>query len=252
MKNIENIKPGVQKTIGIIVAILITIGILFVLLMYWLTYHSEVEPTSYMEMYEDVDFSYVGRNLYFDGPGEDALFVFYQGALVETESYTPLLARLANAGVDCVAVHAPLNLPVLSNYDAGSVIEDERFSGYKYHYVGGHSLGGYYVTDYAFNNTDKIDGLIHLAAYGNKDYKSYKLPVLSIYGSCDKVLDIDALTISDFFMPDDITSICIDGANHSQFGCYGKQKGDGKAAISAKEQWNITTNEICSFINRTK
>lgn len=250
MKNLEKSKLGLRKTIGIIVAILITIGIAFVCVVYAITYHSQVEPAEYVQVYDDVELSYVGRNMYFDGPGEDTLFIFYQGALVETESYTPLLARLARSGVDCIAIHAPLNLAALSNYRFDSIIKAERFADYKYHYVGGHAQGGFYVTDYAFEKSNEIDGLILLASYGVKDYRNSDLPVLSIYGSNDKVLDMENYTISEFFMPDDFTSVCISGGNHSYFGFYGEQSGDGDATIAPKEQWNSTVSEINKFINR--
>ncbi len=249
MKNIENHKLGIKRTLGIIAAILVILAIAFLLVIYDITYHSQVNSEDYMQIHKRVELKYVGRDMYFDGPGEDTLFVFYQENLVETESYTPLLAGLAESGIDCVAVHAPLNIAVFSNYDMASVVSDEKISSYKHYYVGGHSLGGFYLTDYAFNNVDKVDGLIYLASYGYKDYKASKLPVLSIYGSRDKILDIDALAISEFFMPKDYTSVCIDGANHAQFGCYGTQKNDGEATISERDQWIQTINLINSFIN---
>ena len=40
----------------------------------------------------------------------------------------------------------------------------------------------------------------------------------------------------------------IEGGNHSNFGMYGFQKGDGKASITNIEQIEITANKIDEII----
>ena len=45
------------------------------------------------------------------------------------------------------------------------------------------------------------------------------------------------------------SEVVIDGGNHAQFGNYGKQKGDGKAVISAEDQQTQTIQEIRKFLN---
>lgn len=46
------------------------------------------------------------------------------------------------------------------------------------------------------------------------------------------------------YLPDDNVSYVIDGGNHAQFGNYGEQAGDGKAAVSAEEQQRIAVDYI--------
>ncbi|MCD8103450.1 MAG: alpha/beta hydrolase, partial [Lachnospiraceae bacterium] len=62
---------------------------------------------------------------------------------------------------------------------------DDVMEGYDYEhwYIPGHSLGGAMAASYAAGNTDKLDGVILLAAYATKDLGD--LAVLSIYGSND-------------------------------------------------------------------
>ena len=52
--------------------------------------------------------------------------------------------------------------------------------------------------------------------------------------------------ISNF--PTNYKEVIIEGGNHSNFGDYGHQRGDGEATISNEEQINITKQEIMDFI----
>ena len=44
----------------------------------------------------------------------------------------------------------------------------------------------------------------------------------------------------------------IEGGNHSGFGKYGEQKGDGKASISNKEQQQKVIEKLTEFMKKTK
>ena len=74
-------------------------------------------------------------------------------------------------------------------------------------------------------------------------------PVLSIYGSEDKVLDLEAYNNSKDLMKDNFTEFIINGANHAQYGNYGNQDGDGTAKISDETQQSQCSGEIIEFIN---
>ena len=64
-----------------------------------------------------------------------------------------------------------------------------------------------------------------------------------IYGSEDGVLNRGAYEKNRGNVPV-ATEIVIKGGNHAQFGSYGVQKGDGKALISAREQWKETVHAV--------
>lgn len=51
-------------------------------------------------------------------------------------------------------------------------------------------------------------------------------------------------------LPDGFAEIVIDGGNHSYFGVYGEQKGDGEAEISNAEQIELTAEQIFAFMNK--
>ncbi|MCF0238629.1 MAG: hypothetical protein HUK24_08520 [Sphaerochaetaceae bacterium] len=48
-------------------------------------------------------------------------------------------------------------------------------------------------------------------------------------------------------MPSIWKEFVIEGGNHSGFGSYGHQKGDGISTITKEEQWEITVKQIVEF-----
>ena len=92
-------------------------------------------------------------------------------------------------------------------------------------------------------------GLILLAAYPTGVIDE---PVLTLYGSEDRVLNMKSYAEADSkgFWPEEKTEIVIEGGNHAGFGDYGEQKGDGTASITADEQQQIAADAIISFIGQ--
>ncbi len=195
-----------------------------------------------MENNSDVLVVKTSNGLLFDGKGNESALIFYPGAKVEYTSYAPLLKNISSRGIDCYAVEMPFNLAFLGQNSADDIIKN---SSYEHYFISGHSLGGAMAAFY-INGTNNTDGLILFAAYPSSEIEK---PVLSIYGSCDKVLNMDKYNKSKSLIKGNFTECIIDGANHAQFGYYGNQSGDGKALISAKLQQNQTVNKIISFID---
>ena len=183
---------------------------------------------------------------FIDGPGEDAALIFYPGAKVDAEAYLPLLRQTAEKGVDCFLLKAPMRMPIFDKNAADRII-----SGYTYDtwLLGGHSMGGTVAADYAAEHRDTVDGAVLLAAYPTEKL-SDSTGLLSVYGTQDQVLDREAYENAKQYFPSGFTEIIIDGGNHAQFGCYGEQKGDGKAAVSEKEQQSQTAFSIAEFANK--
>lgn len=184
----------------------------------------------------------------FDGPGTDTAIVFYPGAKVQTEAYAPVLYLIAQEGYDCFLVDMPFHLAFFGMSRAGDVTES--YPDYQHWYMAGHSLGGAMAGNYAAGHLDQFDGVIFLAAYPTKSLKKNGFKSLSLYGSEDGVLSRDHYKSSLSLMPDNFTEIIIEGGNHGQFGDYGYQKGDGKASISASQQWRQTAEDVEKFINQ--
>jgi len=163
--------------------------------------------------------------------------VFYPGGKVEYTAYAPLMQALAEQGILCVIPKMPLNLAVLDSNAAEEI--PDLFPEIGTWYIGGHSLGGSMAASCAAES-NRFTGLVLLAAYSTADLRDTDLAVLSVYGTEDKVLNMEKYY--EYFpnLPEDTTEWVIDGGNHAQFGSYGAQEGDGEASRSAKEQLEQT------------
>ena len=225
--------------IAIVIVVLLVIGCVAY---YFADYsHAEDNVNNYLNGTSNVSVSKIDKGLFVDGPGSDNALIFYPGAKVEYTSYLPMFVDLAGRGVDCYLVEMPLNFAFFGENSADSIIDNSNYSHY---YLSGHSLGGVVASSY-LNHTGKGDGLILFAAYPTEKINK---PVLSIYGSKDKVLNIKTYNESKPLM-DNLTEVVIDGANHEQFAYYGTQKGDGVASISPESQQKQSVSAILDFIN---
>ena len=139
-------------------------------------------------------------------------------------------------------VEMPYNLAVFNSNAAGDIMKE--FKKIENWYIGGHSLGGAMASSFAAEHEGDLKGLVLLAAYPTD---KLEIPVLSIYGSEDGVLNREKYDDS-IGLAENLIEIVIKGGNHAQFGNYGEQSGDGKATISKEEQWNQTVKQILNFI----
>ncbi|AMD17454.1 hypothetical protein TL18_05130 [Methanobrevibacter sp. YE315] len=204
--------------------------------------HAEKTATDCLKDNGNVTVVKTSNALLFDGPGNDTALIFYPGAKIESTAYAPLLMNLSKQGIDSYLVEMPLNFAFFGANSADDIISN---SSYSHYFMAGHSLGGVVASSYV-NSTNNTDGLILLSAYPTSEISK---PVLSIYGSQDKVMDIETYENSTKMFKANFTEDVIEGANHAQFAYYGNQSGDGIANITAEDQQNQTINDILRFIN---
>ncbi|MGM0214161.1 alpha/beta hydrolase [Enterococcus sp. AZ109] len=174
--------------------------------------------------------------LYF--PSEDQtkpIVIFYPGALVEPESYSPWAESLAQSGYPVYVLKMPLDLAVLAPNRAEDVLNEQPDRSYV---IGGHSLGGVMASRFANENTDHLKGVFFLASYPDEkgSLADKKVPVLSLTAENDEVLNQAAYEESKQELPANTEYQEIAGGNHAGFGAYGPQKGDGKATITDQNQ----------------
>ena len=170
--------------------------------------------------------------------------VFYPGAKIEYISYAPLLEECAEQGILCVVVEMPCNLAFLGINRAMKAIE--LYPEIDTWYIGGHSLGGTMAASCASVHSDIFEGVVLLGSYSTANISS--IPTVSIFGSQDKVLNLDKYQKNKSNLPEDYSEVVIEGGNHAYFGMYGEQRGDGDATITNLEQIKITASHIINFI----
>jgi pimeloyl-ACP methyl ester carboxylesterase len=163
-------------------------------------------------------------------------FIFYPGGRVDPVSYALAARRIASAGYLVVILDMPLNLAVFNPDAAGEVIA--AYPEIENWVVGGHSLGGAMAARYASQNPLQVQGLVLWAAYpaSGDDLSQSGLPVSSIYGTADGLATPSDVLAARELLPAATRWVEITGGNHSGFGWYGDQQGDGTAAISREEQ----------------
>ena len=99
------------------------------------------------------------------------------------------------------------------------------------------------AASYAATHSSQLSGVFMLAAYPIKPLDE-NIMALIIYGSEDGVLNMSKLEESFRYLPDSGEVYMIEGGNHAQFGNYGRQAGDGNAAVSSQEQQQKTVEWI--------
>ena len=167
------------------------------------------------------------------------LIVFYPGGKVEYDAYLPLARMLQDQGVSVILCKMPFNLAVFDTNHARRYLD--QFGANTRIYMMGHSLGGAMASSFASDNQDRVAGLILLGSYL---YGSFPVEnQLTIYGSNDLVLDRSKIDY-------DQNIVVIDGGNHSGFGDYGPQKGDGEATITKEMQQQVSVEAIIDFIGK--
>lgn len=187
-----------------------------------------------------------GRVTAFVPEGVKAGLIFYPGGLVDHAAYAPLMEMLMERGMLCLLTEMPFDLAVLDADAAEGLIgkhpEVSRWL------IGGHSLGGAMAADYAAKHPQDFEGLVLLGAYAQADLSRTEMRVLSIFGSEDGVMNRGKYEEYLDHYPKRFEEIVIEGGNHAQFGDYGKQKGDGAAQITAKEQQKQTVDAIALML----
>lgn len=228
---------------GLKIALIIVASVIVVLLggfyVYTLDYYRADSTATAALMDGGMTVVHQGSDIIFYPPKDKAMntgFVFYPGGKVESSAYAPLLKSLAEAGVTCVLVTMPFNLAVFDINAGDRAIP--LLPEIKSWYVGGHSLGGAMASSFGAKNSQKLGGMVLLAAY---PVTETALPTLAIYGSEDKVLHRDKLAGVKNLLQ-------IQGGNHAQFGNYGIQAGDGTATITREDQQAQTVQAMLAFM----
>ncbi len=238
-------RSGIGKRVLVTAAALISEVLLAFGIYVNIYYKADDTARAYLEDRGSVHVVKNDRGWLFDGAGEKDLLIFYHGGKVEAEAYAPLMSLIAERGCDCFLTDMPMRLPIFDISAAGKMIGQ---GGYERFFLGGHSLGGVAASKYAAANADKLSGLILLAAYP-ADSLPDTLPCLSVYGSEDRVLNMEEYRAAEANFPTDTETVVIDGGNHGQFGSYGAQSGDGEPKISPEAQWEQTAEAVSALLS---
>ena len=239
----SSVKPdnNKKKKRGLILLITVVIGFLTLpFLAYPLSYPASANAkAAYQEARQDQGY------YAFEKDNTDIGFIFYPGGLVDPIAYASVAYELAsNLPMNVYVIQPFLNLAITSIEAASPIIETHPQI--ETWILGGHSLGGSSAAFYAIDHLTAIAGLVLFASYttANADFSQTNLPILSITGSEDKVLNQETYQAAKDYLPIETVYFDIPGGNHSQFGDYGFQRGDGEATISQQTQVTLMIQVI--------
>ena len=172
-------------------------------------------------------------------------FVFYPGGDVDYRDYGPLLTAIAQQGYLVISTEFPLDFAFLNMTAAYKYMKN--YTNVEHWFIGGHSLGGSIAASVAAIDKSRFDGVVLFASFSMSNLSIRNIPVLSVYGSNDGVLDMTSYKLFKYAIKKNLTEVVIQGGNHGQFGDYGAQRGDNAATISAQEQVAISADAVNSF-----
>ncbi|NBG87522.1 alpha/beta fold hydrolase [Isachenkonia alkalipeptolytica] len=242
-------QPKRSKKQKILRRLLIIMTVVVLLLVgggfYWINdgYDPMEQALGALESSEDVIVSDEGRWIHFlpdhDDEGTETRtgLIYYPGARVDHRSYAPKLHDLAAEGIEGFLVDMPLDLAILGSNRALEVMEENQQI--DQWIVGGHSLGGAMAARFVDNHRDRVAGLIFFDSYpasSNDLSGAEDLEVLSIYGDREGFVTEEDIENARQYVPGNTRWLRLEGGNHSQFGWYGFQRGDGEATITREEQ----------------
>ena len=210
-------------------------------------YHADDAAVAAMSPAVDVAVQQKGNILAFVPEDAETGLIFCPGGKVEYTAYAPLMRALADNGVLGVLVRMPLNLAVLNMNAANGI--PEQYPQIKHWYIGGHSLGGSMAASHAAKNASAYDGLVLLAAYSTADLSTSGLPVISIFGSEEGVLNMEKYAEYKCTLPAAIEEHILEGGCHAGFGSYGLQDGDGVPTITGEAQIAETARLLTAFFD---
>lgn len=235
-----SVKKRVFFTVGVGLLFFVAGGFFY----FGIYYHADKPALEAMLGNDTVKVEQIKEGYLFDGPGEDTALIMYPGAKVDERAYANLLLKIAEQGVDCYMVAMPLHMAFTDKF-AAIRIADQAL--YKSYYICGHSLGGAMAGVCLSRAPEKFAGAFMLASYPSQklsdDYK-----YLSFMGSEDHVVKMAVYDKNKVNWPSGGREIIIEGGNHSGYGDYGEQKGDGVASMSRDEQQSFVANTIVEEI----
>lgn len=239
-----------RKKVLIILSSLSVVGLLLFFL--WASIYNKASERA-IGFYTNDTASYIaedkGSYIAFSSKGnsKDVAFVFYPGKKIEAKAYSPIAGKIAEKGFDVFIAKMPLNIAFFNLNAADKIINNEKYTSYV---IGGHDLGGEIASTYALKNSENIKGLILLASYPNDNtsFKNKDMKVISLYGSEDKIVNIEKVEESKNQFEKNAVLDIIKGGNHSFFGDYGKEKNDGEIETTQDQLEDITVDYITGML----
>lgn len=184
--------------------------------------------------------------------GSDVGLILYPGARVPPEAYAPLARRIARRGYVVVVPGMPLGLAILGTGVAEDIMdarqEVDRWV------IGGHSLGGAMAVTFIDRHPGVMSGLLLWAAYpaATTDIGDEDIFVTAIAGTADGLVSFREVSDARARLPVSYEIVPVEGGNHSGFGAYGEENGDGEPTMDREDQWDLIVEASVRLLERVR
>ncbi|WP_235296931.1 alpha/beta hydrolase [Portibacter marinus] len=199
-----------------------------------------------------------------ENTSSETLFLYYPGGLVDPHAYISMLNGVVKSGYPVLIIKVTGNLAIANVGKARKIVEE--FTEFNHYVLGGHSLGAAVSCIAAARDKQIFDGLVIMAGYPteNASLADWDQGTLLVFdASHDEIINRLKLEEAKAFFPQiervDLTEdleeptagktiwVEISGGNHSQYGDYGFQHGDGEATISMEMQHELLRDFMLEF-----
>ncbi len=171
---------------------------------------------------------------------EHPAIIFYPGGLVAPQAYLYKMGHVAEClQAPVYIIKAPFNAAIFDINAAARIIDNYDLEQV---WVGGHSLGGISAARFTAEHENIVESLFLFGSYSDQDLSSFSGEVISIMGDQDLIINRENYEEAKQNLPPRAQIIEVEKLNHSAFGNYGLQSGDGPGSLSEVEVIEL----ICS------
>lgn len=183
--------------------------------------------------------------------------LFFSGALVDPRAYARLARHAADAGYPVAVVELPRR-GALGGAEGSPVLQRGRnamaaMPEVHCWVIGGHSRGGEVASRYVLAHPDGVAALLLVGTSHPRDVdlSALTLPVTKLVADRDGLATPERVARNRHLLPPATHWVEIAGGNHSQFGDYGFQPGDGFARVPRQTQWQRLADETRRLLDDT-
>jgi hypothetical protein len=181
--------------------------------------------------------------------------LFFPGTPVDPIAYAPLARAIAARGHPTAIVFLPRR-GLASAESSGMTARAGaamRALGAKRWVIAGHSRGGEFGSRLVLGDPDRYAALVLIATTHPQSFSlaNTSVHVIQVSGDRDGTTSEDKLAAARARLPASTRRVVISGANHSQFGFYGKYPFDGTPTISHASQIAQTIDILLAALSET-
>lgn len=182
--------------------------------------------------------------------------IFFPGSLVDPRAYAPLLHAVASAGYPAYLIELPRRGAFGGADDPELAQRIDRVvtgAGAPGAWIAsGHSRGAVVASAVASDQRPGFAGLVVIGSSHPRDVdlSALRVAVTKIVGTRDGLASPEEVESNRDKLPSQTRWVWIDGGNHSQFGWYGFQPGDGRPTIDATRQRNLMIQAVIDVLQQ--